>query len=212
MGTKRETTAGGRLFDLTLTGQLSLDLVNTVDWRTSQSPRELLTSYDDLLRWGEHAGALDAREAARLAREAAGRRKEADRVLARAVALRERLFRIFAAAAAGVRADETDLDALNLETSDALSRVRIAAAGEGHAWEWSGEGDDLARVLWPAARAAGELLTSDDLSLLRQCPGEGCGWLFLDTSRNRSRRWCVMEVCGNRAKARRHYEQVRAAR
>jgi predicted RNA-binding Zn ribbon-like protein len=124
--------------------------------------------------------------------------------------LRETLFRIFSAVTAGRQAEAADLESLNRSLSDALSRLRLNPAGEGYQWAWSGGEAELERVLWPVVRAAGELLTSERLNLLRQCPGDGCAWLFLDTSRNKSRRWCTMEVCGNRAKARRHYEQTRA--
>ena len=210
MGKGAETL--DRVFDLTLTGEVSLDLVNTVDWRASSAPGELLNSYSDLLRWGRHTGLLKDQEARRLAFEAAKHPKKADAVLKRALALREILFRIFSAVTDGRQAEASDVDSLNRSLSDAHSRLRLSQTKEGYQWEWSGGGDaDLERVLWPVIRSAGDLLTSAHLTLLRQCPGEGCAWLFLDTSRNKSRRWCSMEVCGNRSKARRHYEQVRAA-
>lgn len=199
-----------RIFDLTLTGQVSLDLVNTVDWRASSDPKELLNSYSDLVRWGRHTGLLKGREARRLVIEAAEHAKKATVVLKRALALRETLFRIFSAIKDGRQAEASDIESLNLSLSDALSRLRLRPAKEGFEWEWTGGEADLERVLWPVVRAAGELLTSEQLTLLRQCPGDGCAWLFLDTSRNKSRRWCTMEVCGNRSKARRHYEQMRA--
>jgi predicted RNA-binding Zn ribbon-like protein len=200
-----------RIFDLTLTGQVSLDLVNTVDWRASSDPKELLNSYSDLVRWGRHTGLLKEREARTLALEAAKHPKKASAVLKRALALRETLFRVFSAIMDGRQAEAADIESLNLSLSDALSRLRLRPASEGYQWEWTGGDADLERVLWPVVRAAGELLTSEQLSLLRQCPGDGCAWLFLDTSRNKSRRWCTMEVCGNRSKARRHYEQMRAS-
>jgi predicted RNA-binding Zn ribbon-like protein len=68
---------------------------------------------------------------------------------------------------------------------------------------------DLDRVLWPAVVSAAELLTSDDLGRVRECASERCAWLFLDRSKNQSRRWCDMTVCGNRSKARRHYSRLR---
>jgi predicted RNA-binding Zn ribbon-like protein len=66
-------------------------------------------------------------------------------------------------------------------------------------------------VLWPVSWSAAELLTHGPLDRIRECPGQGnCGWLFLDVSKNASRRWCDMRVCGNRAKARRHHARVQA--
>jgi len=199
-----------RLFNLTLAGQLSLDLVNTVDWRTSDHPQELLNSYGDLVRWGRHTGLLSETEGRRLMREAGRRPAEADQVLESALALRETLYRIFSAVAKGRRAEAPDLDYLNGKLSKALSRRRVTPAQEGYVWDWTRGESDLGWLLWEVARASGDLLTSHDLKRLRECAGEGCAWMFLDTSRNQSRRWCSMRVCGNRAKARRHYEQKRA--
>ena len=201
-----------RLFNLTLAGQLSLDLVNTVDWRTSGHPQELLNSYGDLVRWGRHTGLLSEPEGRRLMREAGRRPAEADQVLESALALRETLYRIFSAVAKGRRAEAPDLDYLNGKLSKALSGRHVAPAPEeGYVWNWTRRESDLGWLLWEVARAAGDLLTSRDLKKLRECAGEGCAWMFLDTSRNRSRRWCSMAVCGNRAKARRHYEQTRSS-
>lgn len=91
-----------------------------------------------------------------------------------------------------------------------MGQARVLAVGPGFAWTWPEEAADLARPLWPVARSAAELLTSPDLGRVHECLGDNCGWLFLDTSRNRRRTWCSMEGCGNRAKARRHYARRRA--
>lgn len=201
------------LFDLTLTGQLSLDFVNTIEWRTSDIQSwELLNTYADLLRWGVHTGLMSERAARRLAREASRHPAAADKVLKSAILLRETLYRIFSAVACNQRPDASDLADLNRKLSEALSHLYIAPETGGYAWQWDGRENDLGWILWPVARAAGDLLVADDLKMLRLCPGDGCAWLFLDTSRNKSRRWCTMATCGNRAKARRHYEQVKADR
>jgi predicted RNA-binding Zn ribbon-like protein len=105
--------------------------------------------------------------------------------------------------------DAADLDIFNAALSEAMAHMRIAAVGSGFGWEWMGGADNLERMLWPVAWSAGELLLSDDRKYLRECGGHDCDWLFLDTSRNHSRRWCDMKTCGNRAKARRHYERAR---
>jgi predicted RNA-binding Zn ribbon-like protein len=67
----------------------------------------------------------------------------------------------------------------------------------------------LARPVLELARCAGDLLATAELAQVKACPGTGCGWLFLD--RRGRRRWCSMEVCGNRAKARRHARRSREA-
>jgi predicted RNA-binding Zn ribbon-like protein len=66
-------------------------------------------------------------------------------------------------------------------------------------------------VAWWVARSAAELLTSKELTSVRECAGYDCGRLFMDGTKNRSRRWCDMASCGNRAKGRRHYERRKAA-
>ncbi|MBI4413448.1 MAG: CGNR zinc finger domain-containing protein, partial [candidate division NC10 bacterium] len=78
------------------------------------------------------------------------------------------------------------------------------------AWRWTGDGQRLDRMLWAVTRSAADLLTSGELAAVRECEAETCAWLFMDRSRNRSRRWCDMKACGNRAKARRHYERKKA--
>jgi predicted RNA-binding Zn ribbon-like protein len=194
-----------------LGGRTSLEFANTVDWHASDQPIEYLTSYAALVAWGQHVGILDNRQAKQLLAEADRRPAETAAVHERAVVLREAIYRIFAAISAGLTAEEDDLTTLNAELARALACSRVVPAGEGYAWDWIEEEDALDRVLWPVVRDAAELLTSEDLDRVGQCADDRCGWLFLDTSRNRSRRWCSMEDCGNRAKARRHYRRSRTS-
>jgi predicted RNA-binding Zn ribbon-like protein len=100
---------------------------------------------------------------------------------------------------------------LNAAVRDAAERRQIVATGRGFRWRWAGGGTSLESVLWPIARSAGELLASEERSQVRVCDADTCAWLFVDRSRNRSRRWCSMDSCGNRAKARRHYSRKRAS-
>jgi predicted RNA-binding Zn ribbon-like protein len=198
------------VFDLS-GGRLCLDFANTVGNRNGQRPSEHLNRYCDLVGWGRQAGLLPGDDAWELLREGAGRPAEAENVLVRARALREALYTIFSARAAGRTAPAADLAQLNAALPEALARLHVAPAGHGFVWHWRAEPADLDRMLWPVLRSAAELLTSDDLPLLRLCASETCAWLFMDTSRNRTRRWCDMKVCGNRAKARRHYRRRRDA-
>ncbi len=203
---KREKHAG--TLDL-LGGRTSLEFANTVDWHASDQPVEYLTSYEALVAWGQHAGILTDRQAEHLLEEAGRRPTEADAMRERAVVLREAIYRIFAAISAGLPAEHADLAVLNAELSRTSACSRLVPSGEGYAWDWIGAEDALDRVLWPVVRDAADLLTSGDLDRVGQCADDRCGWLFLDTSRNHSRRWCSMEDCGNRAKARRHYQRSR---
>ncbi len=193
-------------------GNLSLDFANTVDWRESQQPVELLPAYSDLLTWGGEAGLLDTGDAGRLLRIAGDEPDATVAIHARAVAVREAIFRIFRGVARLEPATADDLKLLNDEFARACQHRRIVARPDGYAWEWAGQGAALEQVLWDVVHSAAELLTSDGLVRVRQCAGDPCGWLFFDTSRNRSRRWCNMDGCGNRAKARRYYERQRVRR
>lgn len=190
--------------------QLCLDFANTADWHDSDHPHEGLAGYPDLVAWSLEARLLTDGEAESLLRGAERHPEEAASALERAVALREGLFRIFSASAEGSRPEESDLAALNALLSVALGQLRVIPKVGGFSWGWSGGEEALDRMLWPVARSAAELLTSGDLNRVRKCAGYPCGWLFLDTSRNQSRRWCDMKSCGNRAKARRHYERQRS--
>lgn len=186
-----------------------LDFVNTLAWRLTDSPVEYLGSYEDLLAWGRQADLLAPDETEVLSGWAATHPEEARATLSRAVALREAVHRVLAAAIAGEPQDEGALSTLNRELSVALARLRVApAAGDAYVWAWERGGEDgggpLERPLWPVARSAAELLTSAKLGRVKVCGGEGCGWMFLDESRNASRKWCESRDCGNRERVRQY--------
>jgi predicted RNA-binding Zn ribbon-like protein len=123
--------------------------------------------------------------------------------------LREAIFQVFVARARGALPPAGALRTLNKEQPTALARLRLVADGGGYRTEWEDE-DALDRMLWPVVRSAAELLTSDDLDRVRECAADNCAWLFLDRSKNRSRRWCDMAVCGNRSKVRRFRQRSRS--
>jgi predicted RNA-binding Zn ribbon-like protein len=182
-------------------GRLCLDFINTVGGRAGATVlRDKLVEYGNLLEWSRQAGIANPTEFRNLARRAAAHRQEAEATLRRAVLLREALYRIFKAAAEGRRPRVADLDTLSQELRVARARERLTHRGGGFAWAWQDGETALDRILWPVSLSAADLLTSGDLSRLRQCGGPECGWMFLDTSRNRSRHWCDMKDCGNRAK------------
>ena len=192
-------------------GRLCLDFANTADWHASDQPEDLLNSYTDLVSWAERVGILAEDEAQQLLREAAHRPNDAVTVLEQAISFREAIYRIFSAIAGGRSAEATDLAILNDALSMTSGRLQIVSTTDGFAWEWTADEDVFDRMLWPVAHSAADLLTSEELRRVGECADDrGCGWLFLDMSRNRSRRWCDMRDCGNRAKARRHYERKRS--
>lgn len=198
-----------RLEDLSLIGgRPCLDFVNT-EGGERNGPPERLNGYAALLAWSVHAGVLAPGEADRLDEARRGRPEEAARVLARALALRESLYRILSGAATGRAPEEPDMDVLNAELKVALTERRLEPSGTGFAWRFEA-GSRLDRPLWVVAEDAGELLVSGTLDRVKECAGESCTWLFVDESRNRSRRWCDMGDCGNRAKARRYRRRHRS--
>ena len=190
--------------------RLCLNFVNTLDPRHGGHRRELLNGYPDLVTWSVRVGVLDEPTAGELTEAADRGPAAAERVYVEALRLREALFAIFSGVAAGVAPPAVDLDTLNNAVAAAFSHARVERDGDGYRWRWRTDPPALDRMLWPVLRSAVDLLTSDQLSRVKECPGVGdCGWLFFDTSKNGSRRWCSMEGCGNRAKGRRHYQRTR---
>ena len=192
-----------------LGGTLCLDFANTLEWRGTARRRDRLGDYAALLAWAEHAGAVAAEAAAWLRACADWAPGSAEDALERARSLREAVFRVVSAFAAGEAPGAGDLEALNETLFALVSRSRLEATADGFARAWSGEADALERVLWPIAWSAYELLSGPEVGRLRVCANEDCHWLFLDRSKNRSRRWCAMWNCGNVEKARRHRRRHR---
>jgi predicted RNA-binding Zn ribbon-like protein len=187
-----------------ISGRLCLDFVNTVSGRTATSPtgrNDKLKDYADLLAWSQHADVLEAATARRLLRQA--QQADAAQVLRRAVKLREAIYRLCRAVLDNEAPRAADLALLNAELTHAQQHERLVFRHEQFGWQWRAGREMLDQMLWPLVWSAAEFLTTGDLSRLRECGGENCGWLFEDTSRNGSRQWCVMKECGNLAKVRR---------
>ena len=170
-------------------GALCLDFVNTVDPRHEPGRREYLDDYAALVAWGVHAGAIETSQGERLREAAAGVPAEAEHVLSRAIRLREALYPLFRRAARGQPPGPDDLGVLQAELPRALPHLRVTWSPSGYAREWERGSPALDQVLWPVAWSAAELLVQGPLERIRECPGQDtCGWLFLDLSKNRSRR------------------------
>jgi len=193
-------------FDLS-GGHLALDFTNTF----SSTSGEHLNTYADLVDFAHQSGFLTQADAEWLQAEAARDPAPSAGVLNRARHLRAALRGIFDALANTTEPSESDLDVLNGDLAVSLRHARVVRDKHGFVWGWAGRDFDC--TLWPIARAAADLLTSErDRGLVRLCGADDCRWHFLDTSKNRSRQWCSMQSCGNREKARRHYLKLRAAR
>src|SRR6267142_18772 len=204
-------------------GRLCLDFVNTVDGRKNDSSRkksrsfnslvlgDKLGDYSDLVAWSQHSGIVTATEAGRLIQASKRKAAEARAVFDRAIELREALHRILKATVTGRMPQSVDLETVNDELLKARNHERLISTEKGFTWEWIGREASLDRMLWSIAHSAVEFLSKGDLSRLRECGGEECGWLFEDTSRNRSRQWCHMQDCGNLAKVRRFRTRLRSS-
>jgi len=201
-------------------GHLALDFVNTIGGLRIEPPQpaeELFVSYDDFAIWCARLGVISERQAASL--RAAARRDDAaaSRALARIREVRdELLYPILRALADGERPRPALLERLRDEERAALSDARLAPGSAGssdhiRAMEWSFSAPkELTDPLRPIVHAAVELLTDGPLDRLKTCGN--CRWLFLDQSRNHSRRWCSMDECGIHMKHARFVEQRRKRR
>lgn len=184
-----------------------LDFVNTMNWGSRDPIYERFFGLSDFIWWNRAAGYFDEEETRRLLDEADHRPELAETLFKQGLALRETIHRLFAAVAHHHSPDPADLAAINTALAETLARSRLTPIENGFRWQWAGEKNDLTRIYWPVLWSAAELLISGRLERVGQCGGTSCGWLFFDTTRNHSRRWCEMEHCGNRAKAKRHYRR-----
>lgn len=191
-------------------GKLCLEFANTADWHASPAPEEQLADYADLVRWARRWDLLFEEQAQALLAQANAQPALALEFYTWAIELREAIYHIFAAISRGSAPAQQDLDLLNEALPQAFNGPALVATDDGFAWRYH-TGSGMDRMLWPVLRSAAVLLTSAELDRIGQCADDrGCGYLFYDASRNRSRRWCDMNSCGNRAKARRHYTRHRA--
>ncbi|AIO35164.1 hypothetical protein DM39_5176 [Burkholderia cenocepacia] len=186
---------------------LSIDFANTLYWRGTDTPTETFGSVDDLLAWCRERAGVPAWLAeacrARSADEGHGAA-----LLARALALREALYRLFRAQAEQREPHPDDLALLGGFLGEASPRVALARIDGGYAWRIDARNATLAGLLSPVLWSATDLLGGARLAKVKRCANDACQWLFIDDSKNGSRRWCSMSSCGNRAKAYRHYHKA----
>ncbi len=183
-------------------GHLALDFANTLDWRFDrQRLVELLPTYERFLAFARQYGVISEQQLSRLLLRTSNR--DAVRALQRAIELREAVDSIFRSSAAGHLPGRSCLQTLNRF----LAAPRIPEVIVRQRSEFVRCCGDLAErpdgPLWPIVDAAASLLTSPDRAHVHECGEPSCRWLFLDCSKNQSRRWCDMRICGNRSKVQR---------
>jgi predicted RNA-binding Zn ribbon-like protein len=203
-----------------LSGVLQVDLIggydclnftNTVHDYEAEARRDELQTYGDLVRWSRRIGTIADTDEKRLIADAERDPRRAAAVLDEARSIRGVFFKVFSAVADGQEPDPDDLSSLSRSYAEAMRNSRITKAREGYGWRWEGD-QSMRQMLWPVVSSAVELLTSPDLANVRKCASDRCTWLFVDKSKNHSRRWCEMGSCGNREKSRRHYHRTRSAK
>lgn len=190
-----------------LGGRLCLDFVNTAAWEHGRPVRDRLSTFADVVAWAGASELISPRRTAELVRHATAQPAIAQQRLTRARALRATLHQLFSTAAHGAVAPDSAVASFNAFLGSVNATLALASDADGLRLRWnadpSGSDDLLAPVLWSATA----LLGCDVLQRVRECAGNSCGWFYLDESRNHSRRWCDMKVCGNREKARRHRQR-----
>jgi predicted RNA-binding Zn ribbon-like protein len=184
---------------------LCLAFVNTRYWRGRTPPTETLRKFDDLLVWLEgHSGSAPPL-ISRARQRATNHPTAVARAVTEAIALRETIYRIFTAIAEGETVMASDLEQLNHALALTPPRLRLIRGARGFGWAANDAVPIVPALLAPVLWSAADLLTYADNRRLRRCVNEECLWLFMDHSKGGTRRWCDMNSCGNRAKAKRHY-------
>ncbi len=194
----------------TIGGWLCLDFINTAGWHDSATPTEYLAQFIDLLAWSAHHKIISPREIQAFLKYSKTHSSKSSQLLDRAIAFREALFRIFSAISIDSTPEARDVALLNAQLAETMAHTRVTPSPRKQPWVTTYTGETPERILWTIAQSAISLLGSSHLEHLKKCNDENCGWLFLDKSKNQSRKWCNMQDCGNRAKARRYYRQKKA--
>ena len=192
-------------------GNLALDFANTESGRGFATHQNHLLEASNVLDWLDHTNALPPDDTRWLRAETSARADLARDLLAVAVALRSAIHGVGAAIGRGAAAPEASLAALSAQYVRCMERASLAAGTGSCHWRWSLRDAPIEAALSPIALAAVQLFTEGDFGRIKECRGHACGWLFCDTSKNNRRRWCEMEVCGNRAKQKRLAARRRGA-
>jgi predicted RNA-binding Zn ribbon-like protein len=185
-------------------GHIALDFANTLDNRYDPARTvELLPSYADFLRFARQSGVLPAAQENRLRRDVRG--YDAAKAHEQVIELREALYALFSSVARGQAPPRGSLRSLNRFLAEAHVPDTVIWEKGDYLWRRADLAETPAGPLWPIVESAARLVTSDERFHIRECSADTCRWLFLDHSKNHSRRWCDMKICGNREKAQRFH-------
>lgn len=192
-----------------VTDVLCLNFINTADWHATDHPSEYLERPEDFVLWCFHVGLINRVQVEILRNKVFLDLNRWKSFLTRVIRLREILYRIFFLWVKKRTVDKSDLTSFNSFFTGSMRYARIQKNPEGFIITFPEPEIDFRHLLHPIVQSTLNLLTSEKLNLIKQCADPMCGWFFIDSSKNRSRRWCSMKDCGNRTKARRFYYKKR---
>lgn len=184
---------------------LGLEFANTLSWRGRPEPAESLAEPKDWLDWMLGNEALPSEAVSELRRRAEMWTSEAEKGLARAIEFREALYELLEAHSKGEKPSNQAVSAFSEVLETAFDGLRLDPADGKWNWRLENSPLDWEAPLRPVALSAAQLLTSRFSERVRGCQRDECRWLFLDLTKNNSRKWCDMSTCGNVLKARRNY-------
>jgi predicted RNA-binding Zn ribbon-like protein len=182
-------------------GKLALDFTNTESGRGGDEHHDHLHTAGDLVAWAIHAKIIGQKDATLARRMIKNQTKLAHHLIARGRFLRETIYQISSNIVAGKPPAKKLLHSLTATHAEMLATAALTPHGDHYEWAWHSKAELAAAILGPVTLSALELLLDADFSRIKQCRGNHCGWLFYDSTKNKSRQWCDMSVCGNRAKA-----------
>lgn len=190
-------------------GCLCLDFINTVHSRTVAEPFEYLSGYGELLDWSVKVEILTLSERKELESISGENREKANKVLADLIDTREFLYALFFPMAQNKIPDDSIQGQFNKLLTETMSQVELYVSDNLEARQHWKNKADLKFPLYPVIKSAYDLLNANTPERIKEC--DACGWLFLDKSKNKSRKWCSMESCGSNVKAKRYYHRKKAS-
>jgi predicted RNA-binding Zn ribbon-like protein len=188
----------------------AVEFTKTRGWEARDREDDELGTYAGLIAWAQRRGTLTTRQAREFLDQARERPDEALAALDDARALRTLIYQVLRGTATGTSPSTEQLALVNAWVQRFGSARGLRRTASGIEWGWHLDRYRLDHALAPIAWSAADLLAAPELTRVRLCEASDCGWLFVDGSRSRSRRWCDMADCGNRAKVRRFRARRRA--
>jgi len=187
-------------------GNLSLNFLNTVEYRHEEFAVDFIHHYLDLITWAHFADAVGDSQKELLQGLSQEKSNEAIKIYYEAIQLREAMYEYIINLINRENVDPVSMHIINQWISRAFSNLELHLVDRNVVLDWNAEKFGLESVLWPIIKSFVDLVTLTNHKRIKQC--SNCGWIFVDNSKNSSRRWCSMEICGNRVKARRFAQKA----